>query len=546
MAFKPTRLTKFDADRRALAESDVMQEFIDSPEADMFATGEPDQSGLLKEDDFAQGGDLTAAEAAFSELKKKVVEAPILRHFDSAKDVHIMLFANDWALSSTMIQLHNDKLHPVRFCGRVLKENEINYHPAEKEEIALLQLVKIAASAHLPSTTVNIADYTGMNNGVIAALQRGVSDLIIVGDSRLAIQQYMGVIACRKDALQVELARHKELTKKLDSVRYLHVVRHYNSAADSMATEALEAKAGRAVLSTERKAELRALNKIPEMLYACKNSADTRGNSADGDRNSADDGRNSAGANENSAKAAEEPSVTTRHETEFGGNQDIAKRPVELGEVRTPDANDLDPLVIQAERRQRISKAQDEELRWADLKAYLKGEFTQLSHRRAHNTGKVADEFVLSEDGLLYRLNKAKRPEELGELGLTLRLVVPTTMIDEVLQNCHNSIEGGYQGIVRTYHRVKTDYFWIGLYADVVKRVRSCEDCSTSKSKPHLKGYPPGNVMSERHFHVVSLDFVIPIPRTRRGNTALLLFQDHFTGFVIAKAMSETGGGEGV
>ncbi|GMG17279.1 unnamed protein product [Phytophthora fragariaefolia] len=379
--------------------------------------------------------------------------------------------------------------------------------------------IEIAASAHLPSTTVNIAEYTGMNNGVIAALQRGVSDLIIVGDSRLAIQQSMGVIACRKDALQVELARHKELTKKLNSVRYLHVVRHYNSASDSMATEALEAKAGR-------------------------NSTDTRENSAVGDRNSAYDGRNPAGTSENSVKAAEEPSVTattrsrarqvrfedereengdtterseevfenrsrpptrqrtTRHETEFGRNQDIAEQPVELGEVRTPDANDPDPLVIQAERRQRISKAQDEELRWADLKAYLKGEFTQLSHRRAHNAGKVADEFVLSEDGLLYRVNKAKRPEELGERGLTLRLVVPTTMIDEVLQNCHNSIEGGHHGIVRTYHRVKTDYYWIGLYADVVKHVQSCEDCSTkmmqSRSRATLSYRPQANGQQER------------------------------------------------
>ena len=34
-------------------------------------------------------------------------------------------------------------LHPVQFCGRVLKENEINYHPAEREVLALLQLLKI-------------------------------------------------------------------------------------------------------------------------------------------------------------------------------------------------------------------------------------------------------------------------------------------------------------------------------------------------------------------------------------------------------------------
>ncbi|KAG2779310.1 hypothetical protein PC129_g12254 [Phytophthora cactorum] len=35
--------------------------------------------------------------------------------------------------------------------------------------------------------------------------------------------------------------------------------------------------------------------------------------------------------------------------------------------------------------------------------------------------------------------------------------------------------------------------------------------------------------------------FVVALPRTGRGNTALLLFQDHFTGFVITKAMCDTG-----
>ncbi|GMF45074.1 unnamed protein product [Phytophthora fragariaefolia] len=58
--------------------------------------------------------------------------------------------------------------------------------------------IVIAASEHLPSTTVNIADYTGMNNGIMAALERGLTDLIIVGDARLAIQESMGVIACKK------------------------------------------------------------------------------------------------------------------------------------------------------------------------------------------------------------------------------------------------------------------------------------------------------------------------------------------------------------
>ncbi|OWZ22351.1 LOW QUALITY PROTEIN: reverse transcriptase [Phytophthora megakarya] len=60
------------------------------------------------------------------------------------------------------------------------------------------------------------------------------------------------------------------------------------------------------------------------------------------------------------------------------------------------------------------------------------------------------------------------------------------------------------------------------------------------ESLPQLKCYSPGNVLAERPFQVVSMDFVIPLPRSRRGNTALLLWQRSFTGFVIAKAMSDT------
>ncbi|OWY97521.1 hypothetical protein PHMEG_00031930 [Phytophthora megakarya] len=72
-----------------------------------------------------------------------IAEAPILRHFDAEKEVHIMLYANEWALSATLMQMHDGKLHHIRFCGRVLKDAEMNYHPAEKEVLALLLLLKV-------------------------------------------------------------------------------------------------------------------------------------------------------------------------------------------------------------------------------------------------------------------------------------------------------------------------------------------------------------------------------------------------------------------
>ncbi|GMF44516.1 unnamed protein product [Phytophthora fragariaefolia] len=362
----------------------------------------------MKEDDFAPGGDLTAAKAAFAELKTKrdiefaqLVQASITPAIGLDETLKPLAPPSK---NSATVRMDPELLYariPTDYGGCVLSFEDLvkteKNGGYDSRSWNLWRLpswdIEIATSAHFPSATVNIAECTGMNNGVVTALKRGVSDLIIVGDSRLAIQQSMGVITCKKDALQVELARHKELTKKLNSVRYLHVVRLYNSAADSMATEALDAKAGRVVLSLERKAEFKALNKIPDMLYTCENSADIR-------RNSATIGKQSA---VNSAERAEEPKVTAttrsqarrvrfkdegasdeqpvrafenpsktptqresvRNEAAFGGAQsqvsnDTAELLTELSEARTPDASDIDPLVVQAERRQPQANGQQE------------------------------------------------------------------------------------------------------------------------------------------------------------------------------------------
>ncbi|KAJ8556784.1 hypothetical protein ON010_g9179 [Phytophthora cinnamomi] len=43
----------------------------------------------LTDADFSEGGDLTAAESAFAELKKRVAQPPILRHFDTAREYSV-------------------------------------------------------------------------------------------------------------------------------------------------------------------------------------------------------------------------------------------------------------------------------------------------------------------------------------------------------------------------------------------------------------------------------------------------------------------------
>ncbi|GMF31630.1 unnamed protein product [Phytophthora fragariaefolia] len=146
------------------------------------------------------------------------------------------------------------------------------------------------------------------------------------------------------------------------------------------------------------------------------------------------------------------------------------------------------------------------------------------------------DQFVLSENEVLYYEGRSRRKRNDEQAEIALRLVVPATMLQEVLQNCHDSLEGGHQDVVRTYQRVK--YFWIGLYTDVEKHVGPCPDCISSKCRPHLPGHSPGNTLAKFPFELVSMDLVIPLPISQRGNTALLLFQCSFTGFFIVNTMS--------
>ncbi|GMF47146.1 unnamed protein product [Phytophthora fragariaefolia] len=372
----------------------------------------------------------------------------------------------------------------------------------------------------------------GMNEGLRAAQAYGVTDLVVVGDSKLAIHQSLGVITCLKESLLTQLNIHRELVARFQSIRYLHVTREHNSSADSLAGETLLAKEAKTRLTEESKSKLEQLNRIHEVIYGESSREVTQVSTL---KTLSED---IVTKRDNLFDFALKPrfiTAITRQQAQtatkrvrFANTHDedsealpvepeppdrpndatIESSHVENGEIfpgaaeRSPSAEDVVPLEVQEERRRRVGRAQDEELRWANLKLVLKGESSSLGYKAAREVWKMTDRFVLSDDGLLYFLGENRRWGKDRMHETILRLVVPTTMVQEVLQSCHDSLEGGHQGIVRTFHRIKVDYYWIGLYADVEKHVRSCPDCSSSKSRPQLRGYSPGNILAERPLQI--------------------------------------------
>ncbi|GMF43567.1 unnamed protein product [Phytophthora fragariaefolia] len=340
----------------------------------------------------------------------------------------------------------------------------------------------------------------GMNEGLRAAQAYGATDLVVVGDSRLAIQQSLGVIACLKESLLTQLNIHRELVARFQPVRYLHVTREYNASADSLAGETLAAKEVKTTLSEESKSKLEQLNRIHEVIYERTNREVSQVSTL---RTLSEDMvtqcvRFEDTHDEDSEALPMEPEPPDRPNDATTESSHVENGEISPGATERPSsAEDVDPLEVQEERRRSVGRAQDEELRWANLKLVIKGESSSLGYKAAREAWKMADRFVLGDDGLLYFLGENRRWGKDRMNETILRLVVPTTMVQEVLQSCHDSLEGGHQGIVRTFHRVKADYYWIGLYADVERHARLCPDCSSSKSRPQLRGYSPGNILAE-------------------------------------------------
>jgi len=123
-----------------------------------------------------------------------------------------------------------------------------------------------ARGFHFDGITVNEAEYHGLIEGSKMAIARGITDLVIVGDSRIAIQQAQGLIQCLTPGLQLLLGEFEALRPSFKSVKLVHVKREFNAAADYLTTKALVTRSAVVIDDPVELVQLKQLNRIPEKL----------------------------------------------------------------------------------------------------------------------------------------------------------------------------------------------------------------------------------------------------------------------------------------
>lgn len=114
--------------------------------------------------------------------------------------------------------------------------------------------------------------------------------------------------------------------------------------------------------------------------------------------------------------------------------------------------------------------------------------------------------------------------------------VIPKHQRPELIRTHHDIPTAAHLGYERTRNRLQREFYWPQMAADIRKYVKACDVCKASKSSnttltPTLGSPKPAQLPWE----LISIDWIGPITRSKKGNTVLLVIVDWITKFVIAE-----------
>eukprot|EP00795_Rhopilema_esculentum_P001556 gene1556-16005_t len=144
------------------------------------------------------------------------------------------------------------------------------------------------------------------------------------------------------------------------------------------------------------------------------------------------------------------------------------------------------------------------------------------------------DQHFIGEDGCVFRRFRGKQ-------GRTRKqLIVPKTMVAQLLVKFHDNPLSGHPGFFRTYRKIQMSYFWPTMKSDIKRHVRHCKDCARFKSTKPATKTPLKSIETERPVQIVAMDFVGPLPKSDQGNQYALVLVDHFTRWPVVYPVEDT------
>lgn len=147
---------------------------------------------------------------------------------------------------------------------------------------------------------------------------------------------------------------------------------------------------------------------------------------------------------------------------------------------------------------------------------------------------KKVNVWFYEEDGMLYHHWESLVNGE----GLAIeKLVLPVAARKTVMAVAHDILLAGHVGKKRSVQRVLQRFYWPSVYRDMAEWCKCCAICQ--KCSRRRKGYVPLMPLPviEKPFGRIVIDIVGPLPRSRSGNSYVLVVCDYATRYPEAIAL---------
>lgn len=107
--------------------------------------------------------------------------------------------------------------------------------------------------------------------------------------------------------------------------------------------------------------------------------------------------------------------------------------------------------------------------------------------------------------------------------------------IKKILEENHDSKLSGHSGFKRTYLKIKLNFYWPSMKADIRKYIKNCISCQKNKTNFRPTKQPMEiTTTSDQPFEKLAIDIVGPLPLTESGNRFILTAQDDLTKYSFA------------
>ena len=184
-----------------------------------------------------------------------------------------------------------------------------------------------------------------------------------------------------------------------------------------------------------------------------------------------------------------------------------------------------------------LTKLQREDCDLFAIIEYLECSLVPDDNNKARTLLLTVDTYYLDENGVLCHL---WTPSKRHVQSLCSQVVIPASLRREILIACHDEPTAGHLSVFKTYEKIRSRYYWHGMYKDVEHWFTSCIDCSMKKVPRGKKKAPLLPIPVEGAFDRVAMDVLGPFPVTNDGNRYIVVFSDYYTRWPEAFALPST------